>query len=110
MEHDGPVRRVLSSLTLFAFESNEQAASPEPMAWYVNAVFTLPEARRKGVASAVMAAAKQFAHKRAEAQKRNFFLVATVLSTNPSAKILYENLGFKPKNSTATEVEMVFEA
>ncbi|OIW34512.1 acyl-CoA N-acyltransferase [Coniochaeta ligniaria NRRL 30616] len=104
----GPVKRVLSSLTLFASDSNEQAASSGPMAWHVNAVFTLPEARRKGVASSVMAAAKHFAREQAEAQKRDFFLVTTVLAANPGAKLLYEKLGFRIASVTEAETEMIF--
>lgn len=110
MQQDGPVRRVLSSLTLFASEDNAQPASSGPMSWHVNAVFTLPEARRKGIASAVMAAAKRFAKEQAQAGNRDFFLVVTVLPANPSAKLLYENLGFKVRSVTDAEIEMVFEA
>jgi ribosomal protein S18 acetylase RimI-like enzyme len=106
MQQDGPVRRVLSSLTLFASEDNPSG----PMSWHVNAVFTLPEARRKGIASAVMAAAKRFAKEQAQAGNRDFFLVVTVLPANPSAQLLYEKLGFKVRSVTDAEIEMVFEA
>ncbi|KAH8905139.1 hypothetical protein BR93DRAFT_929385 [Coniochaeta sp. PMI_546] len=109
-QQDGSAKRVLSSLTLFAFEGNEQPAHSGPMAWHVTAVFTLTEARRKGVASAVMATAKQFAREQAEARRRDFFLVVTALTANPGAKMLYEKMGFKVKCVTETEIEMIFEA
>lgn len=102
--------QVISSLTLVASEGNNQPASAaEPMSWHVNGVFTLPEARRKGVASAVMARAKRFAQDEAEARNRGCVLVLAVLAANADAKILYEKLGFKVKTITETEIEMVFE-
>jgi ribosomal protein S18 acetylase RimI-like enzyme len=79
------------------------------MSWHVNGVFTLPEARRKGVASAVMAAAKRCVAKEAAAQKRHFRLVLTVLTANQDAKLVYEKLGFKVESITEDEIEMVFE-
>jgi GNAT superfamily N-acetyltransferase len=80
------------------------------MGWHVNAVFTLPEARRKGVAAAVMAAAKQFACEQADARNRDFFLVATLLTANLGSKIFYEKLGFETANIMDAEIEMVFKA
>jgi ribosomal protein S18 acetylase RimI-like enzyme len=78
------------------------------MSWHVTGVFTLPEARRKGIASALMAAAKRFAWEQAEAQNRGCVLVVTVLTTNPDAKLLYEKLGFEIQSITEPEIEMVF--
>lgn len=102
--------RVISSLTLVASEDNDKPASAaEPMSWHVNAVFTLPEARRKGVASAVMAHAKRFARVEAEARKRAFIFVITVFPSNAVAKMAYEKQGFKVKSVTEHEIELVFE-
>ena len=106
----GEAKQVLSSLTLFAFERNKQPDSPDPMAWYLNGVFTLPEARRQGVSSAVMAAAKQFAREQPGAPRRKFSFVADVLAANPEAKSFYEKMGFKIRTITDQETELVFEA
>lgn len=57
-----------------------------------------------------MAAAKEFAREQAQAQKRDFVLVVTVLPANPGAKLLYEQLGFNVDSITETEIELVFEA
>ncbi|KAB5551375.1 hypothetical protein GE09DRAFT_1223169 [Coniochaeta sp. 2T2.1] len=110
MQSVGEGKKVLSSLTLFAFERNKQPDSPEPMAWYLNGVFTLPEARRKGISSAVMAAAKQFVQQQAGAQGRKFALVADVLTANLEAKLFYEKMGFEVKSITDQETELIFEA
>ncbi|KAJ9164570.1 Acyl-CoA N-acyltransferase [Coniochaeta hoffmannii] len=108
-QHHGQGERVISSLTLVALDDNDQPAPSGTMSWHVNAVFTLPEARRKGVASAVMAAAKRFAQEHAESRNRRFRLLVTVLTANLDAKLLYENLGFKVHSVNEVEIKLVFE-
>lgn len=100
-------RRIVSSLTLVASESNDLRGL---MRWDINAVYTLPEARRRGVASALIAAAKQYASAEAEVRGRNWVLTAVVLSTNAEAQGLYEKLGFMEQSFTRDGIMMVLTA
>jgi ribosomal protein S18 acetylase RimI-like enzyme len=106
-EKDGGRRQIVSSLTLVVSESNNLRGV---MRWDVNAVYTLPEARGRGIASAVMAAAKEFASAEAAARGRDWALMAVVLSTNAEAQSLYEKLGFKEQSFARNGIMMVLTA
>ena len=71
------------------------ARYPGPLVrWHVTGVFTLPEARRQGIANAVMTAGTQFAVHAAAAQGKDCLLTVDVYTDNASAKLHYEKAGF----------------
>ena len=65
-----------------------------PLHWAVNGVWTLPEARRRGISVAVSELAKEWAHKQAAAAGRDCLLTALAYDTNAAAIALYEKVGF----------------
>lgn len=91
-------RQILSSVTLFVSHDvpNELKSTLRgPVSrWDLNGVFTLPEARRQGIAAATMAAAKQYAEREASFQGKDCLLTAVVYAANLTAKSYYENEGF----------------
>lgn len=94
--------RILSSITLIGL-----GPMPNPinarfntfdrpvLHWHVNGIFSHPEARRQGIAAALMDAAKQRALDEAEAQDGNVVLTVVVYTGNGAAKSWYEKMGFK---------------
>ncbi|RKU45237.1 hypothetical protein DL546_002704 [Coniochaeta pulveracea] len=103
-ESDKSQRRIVSSLTLVASENNDLQGL---MRWDINAVYTLPEARRRGIASALIAAAQRYVTAEANARGRHRVLTAVVLSTNAEAQSLYEKLGFVEQSFTKNGIMMV---
>lgn len=110
----GEDRHILSSVTLIgpvpvpddAVLARRQADKlTEPMHWEVNAAYTIPEARRQGIAVAVMAAASQLALERASSQGRDCMLTAPVFEHNQSAKLLYEKCGFVTDNVQQGQIQ-----
>lgn len=68
---------------------------PGPLVrWHVTGVFTLPDARRQGIANDVMKNGTQYAVRSAAAQGRNCLLTVDVYTDNASAKLHYEKAGF----------------
>lgn len=63
--------------------------------WDLNGVFTLPEARRRGIAAAVMEAAKEHAMEEAFSRDSGCMLSVVVYSDNSAAKSWYEKMGFE---------------
>lgn len=93
-------KRLVSSLTLWASDDNDRLDSYLPMSWHVSGVYTLADARRKGVASAVMDAARKFALEQAGFHGRDCVLAVKVFSGNLAARQLYEKTGFTVKKQT----------
>jgi GNAT superfamily N-acetyltransferase len=59
-----------------------------------NGVFTLPEARGKGVAKALIEKGKEFAHAQAKTLGKPFVASLVVETENVAARTLYERSGF----------------
>ncbi|MCC7367579.1 MAG: GNAT family N-acetyltransferase [Chloroflexi bacterium] len=62
----------------------------QPETAHVVSVWTAPEARRRGVGLALLAAAREWARTRGMSEQRLF-----VSNTNDSARMLYERAGFR---------------
>jgi GNAT superfamily N-acetyltransferase len=71
----------------------------------LNAVFTLPKARRRGISKTLTKQSMEYAEREARAQGESDIVLSTVVeATNQSAKALYEAVGFiENKEFTATE-------
>jgi GNAT superfamily N-acetyltransferase len=108
-------RDILSSVTLLDSlsipddwnipEKNADSLSA-PIHWQAAAVYTLPQARRKGAASEVLYAAVDWARQVAHSQDRNFLVTAIVLDTNSTARAWYERCGFSISSRRDDEVLM----
>lgn len=91
---------ILSSLTLFGpmplpetlITHDDEAQMP--LHWAVNGVWTLPEARRKGISAALSSLAKEWAISQADAAGRDGLLTVLAYEANTSAIALYEKKGF----------------
>lgn len=92
---------ILSSITLIGPNPlSEQVKSQfgltgQVLRWELNGVFTLPAARRRGVAAAVLDAAKHHALQEAAAQNSACLLTVVVYTDNGAAKAWYEKMGFR---------------
>lgn len=65
------------------------------LSWELNGVFTLPAARRRGIAAAVITAAKKHALKEAVCKSSACLLTVVVYTDDRAAKSWYEKMGFK---------------
>lgn len=95
-------RRVLSSITLVGPESASEeqkhrlSLTGPVLQWELNGVFTLPEARRRGIAAAVMTAVKEHAIREASSKHSGCVLTVVVYTENSAAaKSWYEKMGFE---------------
>ncbi|KAL8360381.1 hypothetical protein RB601_007271 [Gaeumannomyces tritici] len=101
-DDDDDGKQVLSSLTLFRMLDPDPDPDPDPHRqvaeahWAVNAVWTRPGARRRGLAAAVLADAVRWARDAAGPSSRCCcVLTAHVYETNGAALALYEAAGFR---------------
>ncbi|TLD14863.1 hypothetical protein PspLS_10887, partial [Pyricularia sp. CBS 133598] len=85
--------KVLSTLTLLRVVQGKGDIENTAL-WEVNAVFTLPEARRRGIAVALLKEALCWARKSAEAEGRLCVVAVGVYFTNKTATALYRAAGF----------------
>ncbi|KAI6372672.1 hypothetical protein MCOR25_003638 [Pyricularia grisea] len=85
--------KVLSSLILLRVVQGEGDVDNIAL-WEVNAVFTLPDARRKGIATELLKEAMCWARKSAEAEGRLCVLAVRVYMANTTAAALYRAVGF----------------
>jgi ribosomal protein S18 acetylase RimI-like enzyme len=67
---------------------------PTTSHWRINGMFTLPEARGRGVAKALIEAAKKFGVAQAAADGKGLVLSIAVDEDNGPAKSLYSHCGF----------------
>ncbi|KJZ68793.1 hypothetical protein HIM_11812 [Hirsutella minnesotensis 3608] len=67
---------------------------PPPRHWTVNAVYTVPKARRQGIAEAVLAAALQHVEEEAASEGRSYLVTVRAAGRNDSAVRMYEKAGF----------------
>ncbi|KAI0914148.1 hypothetical protein F4823DRAFT_439826 [Ustulina deusta] len=100
---------------------NDNNASGEPLCFQMSAVYTSPEARRRGLAKSLIKAATEEACNRARGQGRPLVLSVVVYAANSAAISVYERCGFarsadEPKlvfnalkNSSAKELNMYFQ-
>jgi len=72
----------------------EGGAEQAELHFRYNGVFTIPEARGKGVAKALVEKGKEFAHARAKALGKPFVGSLVVEAENIAARRLYETSGF----------------
>lgn len=98
-------RRVLSSITLTGpnpvpeeLKSKFSLAGPA-LQWELSGVFTLPEARRQGIAAAVMEAAMEHVLKEGEPRGSDCLLAVVVYTANDGANSWYEEMGFRAYSS-----------
>lgn len=93
--------RILSSLTLLGPGTSpehlrsELGLTSQVLCWDINGVFTLPSARRRGIAAAVMDAAKNHARGTVVSRGCGCLLKLVVYTDNGGAKAWYEKMGFK---------------
>ena len=98
-QQDAP-RRILSSITLVGPVTASDELMPTlrltapVLQWELNGVFTLPEARRRGIAAAVLDAAKASAQNDAQSRNASCLLTVVVYTDNHAAKNWYEMMGF----------------
>ncbi|TLS26571.1 hypothetical protein PpBr36_05119 [Pyricularia pennisetigena] len=85
--------KVLSSLTLLRVVKGGGDDDSTAL-WEVNAVFTLPDARRRGIATALLKEAMCWARKSAEAEERLCVVAVDVYLANTTAARLYRTIGF----------------
>lgn len=85
--------KVLSSLTLVRVVQGEDEVDDTAL-WKVNAVFTLPNARRRGIAATLLKEAMCWARKSAKAEGRLCAVAVGVYQTNTAAAALYRTVGF----------------
>lgn len=106
---DAEHRRVLSSVTLIGprpVPEDIQCASlsttsgEPPLHWQINAVYTAPEARRRGIGMAVITAAVRLAIEQAAGQGRGCLLTILTDEVNTMAMGLYQKAGFAVSNLT----------
>ena len=70
--------------------------------WRINGMFVLPEARRQGIAKAVIEKSMAFGREQAALSGKEFVTSIAVDSENPAAKDLYEACGFVTIRSEST--------
>ena len=96
-------RNILSSITLVESLATpddwnipeENEGSPSGMMhWQAAAVYTIPQARRKGAAREVIRAAVSWAKQVAHSQERDCLVTALVVNANSTARAMYERYGF----------------
>jgi len=66
-----------------------------PLMWDVNGVWTVPEARGRGVGQAVLGAARRFALERSAFQKSDCVMRVVAYETNQAARSFYCKAGFR---------------
>lgn len=68
--------------------------------WRLNGVFTHPDARRRGIAAALMEATKRHAWDQAAARDSDGVMTVVVYTGNGAAKSWYEKMGFEQYNTS----------
>lgn len=110
MAVDAEHRRILSSVTLVGPRpvpddiqtvDLSMASGEPPLHWQVNAVYTAPEARRRGIGIALMKAATRSAVEQAAGQGKDCLLTVLTDEVNARAMGLYQKAGFAVSNVTA---------
>ena len=111
---DGRDRTVLSAATLrgplpapSGLVTNKAIDSGGALFWSIAAVYTLPEARKKGLARRVLNRVLQVAKERGDVQGANTVITLGVLKGSVGARALYESCGFSMYNENEEEFEMV---
>lgn len=107
-------RTVLSAATLQGplpapngLVTNKATDSGGTLFWSINAVYTLPEVRKKGLARRVLNRVLQVAKERGDVQGANTVITLAVHKGGVGARALYESCGFSMYNENEEEFEMV---
>jgi len=91
----GPLPFAADEMSASSNPWESTGASPQPVAhWRFNGMFTLPEARRQGIAKALIQKAQMFASSRAAALGKEFIGSIVTESENTAATALYRKCGF----------------
>jgi ribosomal protein S18 acetylase RimI-like enzyme len=99
---NGDEVRILSSATMYGplpvpaeYLEDTSDGAPPPLNWFINAVWTEPASRRKGIAAQVLAEAERAVSALAAAQGRDCLILVQVKRNNTGgAKALYEQRGY----------------